>query len=454
LIHPIDYRYKVDELEDYIAPNALMRYQLRVEIAYIEALSNAGVCSNIVFKEYEEAEKRVKLDRVLELEKTLKHDVRSMVEALREQVSPEAKPYCHLGLTSYDIVVNANALIIRDVTTNLILPALKGLITRLINIARETRDVVQIGRTHGQHAEPTTFGYVIANYIERIGRGYQLIQDAQSRFRGKIAGAVGTKAAIDIIGDARKIEADTLAVLKLPRVEAPSQIANQEELANYYSQLVILLGTLSDLANDFRQLQRTEISEVFEQTNDHQVGSSTMPQKRNPIGWENIISHYKTIIPRLITSYLNIISEHQRDLTDSAANRYLLAEMLNTFLYCVIRATHLLERLGIDSKRMRENILTNDFLELAEPAYIILSLHGEENAYDLVRGLAREARDTGKSFKELLHRNESFRKQLESFTTAQKEVFEDSSKYIGGASEITESVCGLWEGVLEESKND
>jgi adenylosuccinate lyase len=449
MIHPIDYRYKVEELEDFISPVALLRYQLQVELAYIAALSNAGVCSKKILSEYQKAAPKVTLKRVLELEATLKHDVRSMVEAFKEQVSSDASLYCHLGLTSYDVIVNATALVIRDVTGNLLLPKLKRLILTLINRARETKATVQMGRTHGQHAEPITFGFLLSNYIERLGRGFVNIKIAQSKFRGKIAGAVGTKAGIMLLGDAERIEAETLDDLSLSRTEAPSQITNQEELANFYSQLLIVLGTIADMANDFRQLQRTEISEVFEHTSEKQVGSSTMPQKRNPIGWENIISHYKTMSPRLVTAYMNIISEHQRDLSDSAANRYLLAEFLNSFLYCVKRCTTLVENLRVDSERMLSNLKLNDGFELAEPAYIVLSLDGLEDAHALVQEMVHEALEKGKPFREILQLNKSFREKLESMSASQKGVFEDSSKYIGHAIEITDTVCNQWEKVLK-----
>ncbi|NHI84091.1 MAG: adenylosuccinate lyase [Candidatus Thorarchaeota archaeon] len=450
MIHPIDYRYEIKALEEYLSPTALLQYQLRVEMAYITALSKLGICSRNILDEYEKAEPAVTFERVSEIESELKHDVKAMVEALKEQVSPSAKPFCHLGLTSADINVTANALLIREVSDNLLLPALRDLLRSLIQLARKHAGLVQMGRTHGQHAEPTTFGYAIANHIERIGRGLLRIERAQAEFRGKLGGAVGTRAGLDLVGNSEKLEAEALAQLGLVRVEAPTQIANQEELANFYSQLLMCLGTITDLANDFRQLQRTEIGEVFESTANRQVGSSTMPQKRNPVGWENIVSHYKLIIPRLITAYLNLISEHQRDLTDSAANRYLLAEILNTFLYCVRRATGLLEKVEFDEERMRKNFTANSGFELAEPAYIILALSGDDNAHQTVREMVAEARQKGISFATMLQSTESFRSVLETRPIRERHMIENSSDYIGRAREITESVCVHWEDVLRK----
>jgi adenylosuccinate lyase len=435
MIHPIDYRYRVDKLADYLSPEAILRYQLRVEIAYITALHRLGLCSENVLQEYIQAE--------------LKHDVKAVVEALKEQVSESAKPFCHLGLTSYDTNVNAYALLIREVTNDLIIPALEKILSQLIAQARKNIEIVQMGRTHGQHAEPTTFGYLLANFIERLGRGLLRVKSASSAFRGKTGGAVGTKASLDLIANSIKLEAETLALLELTPVVAPSQIANQEELTNFYGQLLLVLGTITDMANDFRQLQRTEIGEVYEQLSDNQVGSSTMPQKKNPIGWENIVSHYKTTAPKLITAYLNIISEHQRDLTDSAANRYLLAEFLNTFLYCVNRATSLLERMEVDVVRMHENINSNNSFWLAEPAYILLALQGVGNAHELVRTIAQKARSKKQSFKDALQESELFRKHLDSLQIAEKDVFEDITRYLGRAYESTEAVCDFWENVLK-----
>ncbi|MFX1367305.1 MAG: lyase family protein [Promethearchaeota archaeon] len=448
MIHPIDYRYKIAALEEYLSPTGLLRYHLRVEVAYIKALSRIGVCSDSVFQEYAAAESMVKYERVAELELELKHDIKALVEALRELVSSSAKPFCHLGLTSYDTVVNSFALLIRDIINDLLLPSLRDLLAQLIRLAREHRDAVQMGRTHGQHAEPTTFGYALANYVERLGKGFLRIRDVRDTLKGKIGGAVGTRAGLDLIADSRRIETETLSILGLGPVEAPSQIANQEEVANFYSQLVLALGTITDLANDLRQLQRTEIGEVFEVITDKQVGSSTMPQKRNPIGWENIISHYKAIAPRLVTIYLNIISEHQRDLTDSAANRYLLAEILNTFLYCVNRATNLLSKLEIDTQRMKDNFSMNLTMELAEPAYILLALSGADNAHDIISELSKKARRESRPFKELLLETGTFGKRLDSFSAAEKAILEDSFRYVGRASEITDSVCNHWEKII------
>jgi adenylosuccinate lyase len=449
LIHPSDYRYEVSELEEYLTPSALLRYQIRIEIAYITALNKLGVCSDDIHKEYVVAESQVHYERVKELEDILKHDIKAMVEALKEKVSPHARIFCHLGLTSSDTVVNAHALVIRDVTSSLLLPSLRKLIEQLIHLARNHLGVVQMGRTHGQHAEPTTFGFVLANYIERLGRGYLRINDASLALRGKLGGAVGTRAGLGLIADPTKLENETLSILGLQRVEAPNQIANQEEIANFYSQLLLVLGTVTDLANDFRQLQRSEIRELFESMSDQQVGSSTMPQKRNPIGWENIISHYKTMTPRLITSYMNIISEHQRDLTDSAANRYLLADFLSTSLYCLNRANDLLQRMEIDEKRMRENIIANQAFELAEPVYILLSLQGVDRAHTIVREMANDTKRSGHSFKEVLQSSDLFRNLMDSIEATKQEVLGDSSKYIGQAIEITETVCDRWERVLK-----
>lgn len=449
MIHPSDYRYEVDDLREYISPRALLQYQIKIEIAYINALNRLGICSDDVLKEYIAAESKVSHERVLELEKILKHDVKAMVEALKEKVGTQAKIFCHLGLTSSDIIINSNALIIRDVCTNLLLPSLKRLISQLIHLTRNNKDVVQMGRTHGQHAEPTTFGFVLANYIERLGRGFQRIQFAVSELRGKFGGAVGTRAGLSLITDPIELENAALAILGLKPVKAPSQITNQEELANFYSQLLLVLGTVADLGNDFRQLQRSEIDEIRESVSDLQVGSSTMPQKRNPVSWENIVSQYKAIAPRLITAYLNIISEHQRDLTDSAANRYLLAEFLNIFLYSINRVNDLLQRIVIDRDRMHENILANQSFELAEPAYILLSLSGVDRAHAIVRDLANEARKNGQAFQKALQASDLFRSYIDSIEVVKKEVLEDSSKYIGLAVELAESVCDDWERVLK-----
>ena len=160
MIHPTDQRYLVKDLIPFFSEEGFLKYKIKVEKAYVHALNKIGVCSDEITQEI--LAQSVTIDEVKEKEAILKHDIRALVEALRDKISNNAKPYVHLGLTSYDVVNTAQALLIKDATTNVVLPKLVAFELELIRLAREEKNTIQIGRTHGQHAEPTTFGKEIA----------------------------------------------------------------------------------------------------------------------------------------------------------------------------------------------------------------------------------------------------------------------------------------------------
>ena len=167
MIHPTDQRYLVKELIPFFSEEGFLEYKLKVEKAYVRALNKIGVCPDEIADEI--MAQTVTALEVEQKEAILKHDIRALVEVLRDKISNAAKPYVHLGLTSYDVVNTAQALLIKDATKNVILPKIVELELELIRLAKEEKDTLQIGRTHGQHAEPTTFGKEIAVFIDRLG---------------------------------------------------------------------------------------------------------------------------------------------------------------------------------------------------------------------------------------------------------------------------------------------
>jgi adenylosuccinate lyase len=439
VIHPIDYRYLVKELTKYIGEEAYLNYKLRVEKAYANALAKLKICSPEVAREIGKAIEKVKLEEVRSEESKVKHEIVAMVNVLKEKVSPKAKPWVHLGLTSYDVVNTAQSLMLRDVTSKLILPDMISLERKLIELARRERGTLQMGRTHGQHAEPTTFGKEMAFFVDRWGRVIERVYRASKQLRGKISGAVGTKASLELLcDDPDSLEKLVMQELGLKRARITTQILPPEENANYFLQIILAFSTLADLANDMRQLQRNEIGEVWESFAKEQVGSSAMPQKRNPITWENIISQYRAVMPHAITCLLNIEGEHQRDLRDSASMRYLIAEVLDSFDYCVRRASKGIEKLEVDREAMLRNLSSNKNFWMAEPAYILLSLKGHPNAHSRIQNIAFKAIKEGKDFYQAL-------KEDEEFSKLDIEKIKDAKHYLGKAKQMVNEITRYWE---------
>ena len=454
LIHPIDYRYLVPELVEFLSNESILKYRLKVEAAHARAMARFDLCPKEVAEEITEKAtlEFVSSKEVDEKERELKHDIRAIVEVLGDNLSDEAKPFRHLGMTSFDVVNTAQSLAIKDCTKKVVVPALIELEKALIKLARREKETAQIGRTHGQHAEPITFGFYISNFVDRIGRGILNINTASESLMGKAAGAVGTKAPFALFEtDPDALEKAVLEELGLTPAPVSTQIVPGEELANYFSQMIICFATLADLANDMRNLQRTEISEVFEGFSDKQVGSSTMPQKRNPISWENIISQFKAIKPRIISVYDDVVSEHQRDLTNSASAKFYIPEIINSFVYSVKRATSVLEKLEVDKESMKRNFELNKGFVLAEPLYILLAKDGHPDAHEFVRRMAVFARENKLSFDEALAQNVESKQFIEGLSEKHKEIFSNPQKYVGVSVEKTEEIASFWENKLNLS---
>ncbi len=229
----------------------------------------------------------------------------------------------HLGATSADILDTAAALRYRDAIEKVILPLLLDLEDELIRRAREEAETPQIGRTHGQHAVPLTFGFALAEYVSRLGKSISRIREKPAGLRGKLAGAVGAYNATSLlVKDPRELEREFLAGLGLAPSEHSTQLVEPEYLLRLLLEVNIAFGVIANLADDLRNLQRSEIGEVREEFAATQVGSSTMPQKRNPWNSEHVKSLWKAFSPRVVTFFMDQISEHQRDLTNSASSRF------------------------------------------------------------------------------------------------------------------------------------
>ncbi|MDP7322322.1 MAG: lyase family protein [Candidatus Woesearchaeota archaeon] len=449
-ISPLDFRYYgrneriFHKLQPYLSENAMIKYMARVEAALTKTLAGHGICNKEIADEIEKACKKVTADEVYVEEDKLKHNVRALVNCIRNKVSDEAKPFIHFTATSHDIISTADALRYKNFTNEVMIPGLIGFEKTLIDLALREKNTLQIGRTHGQHAVPITFGFAIAQYVSRLGNSILKIRKTSNNLRGKIAGAVGSYNASSLFFDnPEKFEMEVLQELNLKPSPISTQIPEAEFIADYANAVVEAFGILANLSDDMRNMQRSEIAEVGEVFMDKQVGSSTMPQKRNPINFENIKSLWKEFMPRLTTIHMDQISEHQRDLTNSASSRF-IPEILGAFYISVVRLNRTMKSLQVDKDNLRRNFDMNKGLIVAEPLYILLAAKNHPDAHETIKQLTLKAQSTKKPLQEIIKKEKSLQPYLKKFNKEQLKIIKNPENYTGIAEKKTESVCRHW----------
>ncbi|HEV2249716.1 MAG TPA: lyase family protein, partial [Candidatus Limnocylindria bacterium] len=335
-----------------------------------------------------------------------------------------------------------------------VVPRLGLLASRLIALAEGEADTTQAGRTHGQHAVPITFGFAVAEYVSRIGGRILLLQATARALPGKLSGAVGAYNAPALLAkDPRALERRYLAHLGLKPASHSTQIVEPEAWSDLAHACVTALGVMANLADDMRHLQRTEIAEIAEGFRAQQVGSSTMPQKRNPVSFENVKSMWKAFMPRIITTYLDQISEHQRDLTNSASQRF-SGELIAATAYAATRLGASIDGVRIDRDRMKANVGLSKGGIVAEALYVLFAKHGHPDAHEAVRRLTLEAERSGRSPLELAALDPDLRPLLAKLTPAERKVLDQPEDYRGLAPEVARDVAKTWRaklaGVLPE----
>jgi adenylosuccinate lyase len=452
---PFDARYYFADpgffarLHPYVSEHAQVRYLARVEGALAETLAEHGVCSAAVAAEITRAAAAVTPEEVYEEERRIQHNIRALVNCIRNEVSPAAQPYVHLFATSADIMDTARALCLVEVTRHVVLPDLGVLLEQLIRMARAHADTPQMGRTHGQHAVPLTFGFAVAQYVSRIGQRMEVIARAARNLRGKFAGAVGAYNALALLSDnPAAIEASLMRKLGLEAPEISTQVTQPEYTADYVYALTACWGVFANLADDFRHLQRSELRELRDRKaadpNTPVVGSSTMPHKVNPKDFENVKSLWKAYMPRLLTVLMDQISEHQRDLTNSASMRF-VTEFVAAFAYGIHRLRSSLDAVEPDVARMCEVLEGGKDPITAEPLYVLLAMHGHPDAHEAARVLARDARVQRRPLADLVRESREIAPYLARMKPTQRAIVDDPAKYLGAAARQTRAICDAWE---------
>jgi adenylosuccinate lyase len=452
-VSPLDYRYYggnqrlFKRISPILSERAAIRYCLMVEAAVVRALENRFLCPPGTADEVEAAITEVTPEDVEREDAVIHHYTKAIVNALRDKVSDRAKPFVHLFVTSFDIQDTSFCLRLRDVVTKVIVPDLRQLEATLIKVARAGADIVQIGRTHGQHAVPITFGFAIAEYVDRLGQRILFINDAVDNLRGVISGAVGAYNAMTLaIPDPENFEEEVLHLLGLRPGRYSTQIVEPEYVTDMTYAVVSTFGVLANFADDIRHLQRTEIQEVAEGFSEQQVGSSTMPHKRNPWNLEHVKSLWKEFTPRLFSVLQNQISEHQRDLTNSASGRF-VPEIYVAFTDAVDRLLRVCSTLEIHPQNMAKNVAMSAD-HSAEQLYILLSLQGLADAHTLAQRLSVQAREQGRSVFECALADPALASYVAKLTPAQKESVNDPTQYTGVSVRKTHEVCDYWEATL------
>ncbi len=457
-LSPWDHRYSVREkefsdLSRFFSEAAQISYQGRVELALVEELVARKICPQGAVEEIKKALDKLDPEEVYREEEKTRHNIRALVNVLAREVSPDYRPFIHLSATSMDIVDTANALRFKEAHRELIAPLLRQVILLFCSLTRREKATLQVGRTHGQHAVPITFGFALAQYLDRLGRAAEESLERSEQLCGKMAGAVGAyNASSMLVKDPLDLEKEVLKRLGLKPAPISTQIVPPEYMLNYLHSIIVAFGIIADFSDDMRHLQRSEIEEVGEFFAPDQVGSSTMPQKRNPINYEHIKSLWKTIQPRIQTVYMDQLSEHQRDLTNSASTRF-YGDIPVGFFLALQRLKRVLEKFSTDQKAMLANLKKNQDFILAEPLYIALAAEGHPDAHEVVRKLTIEAEEKGLALHEILGEKKEIQLYLERMTPEQKKILKDPARYTGFAKKKAEIISEYWEKRMEEEKN-
>ena len=383
------------------------RTWLKVEIAATETLAEAGIVPKAAAKTIRRRA-NFTLERIQEIEAEVRHDVIAFTTAVAEIVGPESR-WFHYGLTSNDVVDTAQSLVVKQ-ASEVIASDLGRLKDVLESRAWEFKDVPMVGRTHGVHAEPITFGLKLANWYSELERDTARFSDAAEGMRvGKFSGAVGTFAHLS-----PDLEEKICSRLGLKPAAISSQVIQRDRHAHYQATLATVACTLDKIATEIRHLQRTEVREAEEYFSDKQKGSSAMPHKRNPITCEQISGLARVVRGNAQAAFENVALWHERDISHSSAERIILPDSTILVDYMLIRTANLLETLFIYPERMKANLESTGGLVFSGQLLLELVENGlsREDAYRLVQNHAMYAWKEGRNFRELVFNDATITEHL------------------------------------------
>jgi adenylosuccinate lyase len=397
LFCPLEFRYGRASVRDLFSRGARLARALRVEAALAASQAELG----IVPTEAAEAIGRVanldhvRLNDVDELERKTRHDVMAITRALANAAGPAGR-WVHYGATSADITDTALALELSE-SASVLRADLVALVKILVELARRYRATPEIGRTHGQHGVPISFGYKMAVAAAEVARHVRRLDELLPRLAvGKMAGAVGTGAGFG--PRAAEVEAGVMRRLELTADEAPTQIVGRDRIAEFTSFLALVAATAERLSTEVRNLQRTEIGEVAEPFDEaEQVGSSTMAQKRNPTVCENVTSLARLVRAFALPPLENMVQWHERDLANSANERIVLPHAIVLTDDLLSKLADVFRGLQVDASRMAEQITAGGGSAMTESLMLALTSKGlaRAEAHELLRRLTRPSKKAG-----------------------------------------------------------
>jgi adenylosuccinate lyase len=436
-VSPLDGRYRT-EMNALFEDEYKLRSWLEVEIALAKAHAKLNSIPPEAAGEIEAAAKEVKLARVLEIEEEIHHDLMAMVRALSEKC-PKYGGYVHFGATSYDIEDTATGLVLRR-AIGIIRGHLEETASLLKKHAIEHKRTVCIARTHGQHAVPTTYGMKFALWYVEVQRHLDRLKRAEESISvGKMSGAAGTMATFS--GKGFQIQELVMKQLGLDAAKVTNQVVQRDRHAEVLFDLALVAATLEKIAKEIRNLQRNEIMEVSEPFASKQVGSSTMPQKRNPHKSERICSLARLVRANVAVALENIPLEHERDLTNSANERFIFSESFIVADYMLSQMNKILSGLQFYPENIKRNLELTGGAVMAERIMIELTNRGmgRQEAHELMRASAMEAFTGKKKLSEVLVGKKEVARLIKKAELLA--LFEPKS-YIGQAQEIVERAVG------------
>jgi adenylosuccinate lyase len=395
-------RYTRPEMGRIWSEENRFRSWLKVEIAATETLAEAGIVPKAAAKAIRERAD-FKVERINQIEAEVRHDVIAFTTAVAEFVGPESR-WFHYGLTSNDVVDTAQALLIREASA-IIAADLHKLEDVLERRAWEFKNTPMIGRTHGIHAEPITFGFKLANWYAEVQRDIERFDRAAEEMRvGKFSGAVGTFAHLS-----PELEEKMCARLGIKTATGSSQVIQRDRHANYLATLAVIACTLDKIATEIRHLQRTEVREAEEFFSEKQKGSSAMPHKRNPVTSEQISGLARVVRSNAQAGFENVALWHERDISHSSVERVILPDSTTLVDYTLSKTTNLIDTMFVYPARMKANLESTGGLVFSGQLLLDLVESGisREDAYRLVQSHAMRSWKEGLNFREEISKDPS-----------------------------------------------
>jgi adenylosuccinate lyase len=400
-------RYTRPEMGRIWSDENRFRKWLEVEIAASETLAEAGLVPKDAARAIRERGS-FEVERIRQIEAEVKHDVIAFTTAVAEKIGPESR-WLHYGLTSNDVVDTAQALLIKDASA-LIAADLQRLADVLKKRALEFRRTPMVGRTHGIHAEPITFGLKLANWYAETERNQGRLERAVEEMRvGKLSGAVGNFAHLD-----PEIEERICRRLGLQAAPVSTQVIQRDRHAYYVATLAVIASTLDKIATEIRHLQRTEVREAEEYFSEKQKGSSAMPHKRNPVTCEQISGLARVVRANTQAALENVALWHERDISHSSVERVILPDSTILADYLLAKTADLIETLVVYPERMRKNLEASGGLVFSGQLLLDLVDNGvlREEAYRMVQRNAMQAWNEDRNFRELIFSDAEITKKV------------------------------------------